>query len=105
MLDVIGGVALVAVSWRWLRKNGCCLSQDDDIGEPPVRFAESSQGLTSSGTPAMRGLKHASTPSRLNLKELAREGTDSPRGEKRARLALQRRVKSAQNLSGMARVS
>ena len=106
--------------------------QDDDIGEPPVRFAESSQGgngfffstmtfldrlslkpmktpgispgLTSSGTPGMRGLKHvwgsnpgvspsfetrsfsgvkneASTPSRLNLKELAREGTDSPRGQ------------------------
>ncbi|CAL1129903.1 unnamed protein product [Cladocopium goreaui] len=106
MLDIIGGVALVAISWRWLRKNGCsCLSQEDDIGGPPVRFAEGSQGLAgagfsgSSGTPAMRGLKQASTPSRLNLKDLAKEA-ETPRGDKRARLALQRKVKSAQNLSG-----
>mmetsp|Transcript_29243 Transcript_29243/g.63512 ORF Transcript_29243/g.63512 Transcript_29243/m.63512 type:complete len:115 (+) Transcript_29243:68-412(+) len=103
MLDIIGGVALVAISWRWLRKNGCsCLSQEDDIGGPPVRFAEGSQGAGfsgSSGTPAMRGLKQASTPSRLNLKDLAKEA-ETPRGDKRARLALQRKVKSAQNLSG-----
>mmetsp|Transcript_55774 Transcript_55774/g.88527 ORF Transcript_55774/g.88527 Transcript_55774/m.88527 type:complete len:119 (+) Transcript_55774:56-412(+) len=105
MLDIIGGVALVAISWRWLRKNGCsCLSQEDDIGGPPVRFAEGSQGIGgfsgSSGTPAMRGLKQASTPSRLNLKDLAKEA-ETPRGDKRARLALQRKVKSAQNLSGL----
>lgn len=76
----------------------------DGLSLKPHETPGISPGLTSSGTPGMRGLKHvwgsnpgvspsfetlsfsgvkneASTPSRLNLKELAREGTDSPRGQ------------------------
>ena len=75
----------------------------DDL--KPVAFQPVLPGFTPSGTPGMRGLKHvgvtpvwcrkisaeklrrkristeASTPSRLNLKELAREGSDSPGGQ------------------------
>ena len=82
-----------------------------DWGRFEAAFQPVLPGFTPSGTPGMRGLKHvgvtlfeksppknfagnvafffgiteisteASTPSRLNLKELAREGSDSPRGQ------------------------
>ncbi|CAK9017723.1 unnamed protein product, partial [Durusdinium trenchii] len=88
----------VAISWRWLRKNGCCINQDDEIGKPPTRFSDSSQGLSSKSV-GVRGLKPVSSATRVHLPL-----PETPRGDSKKNASgrpLNRKSKSAGNLSQM----